>query len=75
MKRMAASDVIILGMRGLGVEIGSSSSHPLPSPCSSVLLAAKNICLAGVKSVTIYDPEPVQMADLGTQVRQRPLQL
>ena len=32
------------------------------------LYTAKNICLAGVKSVTIYDPEPVQLRDLGSQV-------
>lgn len=30
--------------------------------------AAKNVALAGVKSVTIYDPAPVEIADLGTQV-------
>jgi ubiquitin-activating enzyme E1 len=30
---------------------------------------AKNIVLAGVRSVTIFDPEPVQIQDLGTQVR------
>jgi len=29
---------------------------------------AKNICLAGVKSVTIYDPEPVKLRDLSSQV-------
>ena len=28
---------------------------------------AKNVCLAGVKSVTLYDPAPVEMADLGCQ--------
>ncbi|KAF4619394.1 hypothetical protein D9613_005526 [Agrocybe pediades] len=49
MKRMAASNVLIVGMQGLGVEI------------------AKNIVLAGVKSVTIYDPEPVTVQDLSTQ--------
>ncbi|KAI0375552.1 ubiquitin activating enzyme [Pilatotrama ljubarskyi] len=49
MKRMAASNVLIVGMKGLGVEI------------------AKNVILAGVKSVTIYDPEPVQIADLSSQ--------
>lgn len=31
-------------------------------------LSAKNVVLAGVKSVTIYDPEPVTVQDLGTQV-------
>ncbi|CCO27610.1 ubiquitin-activating enzyme E1 [Rhizoctonia solani AG-1 IB] len=49
MKRMAASNVLIVGVKGLGVEI------------------AKNIVLAGVKSVTLFDPEPVQVQDLGTQ--------
>ncbi|KAI9143154.1 hypothetical protein BKA69DRAFT_1026824 [Paraphysoderma sedebokerense] len=49
MKKMALSNVLILGMKGLGVEI------------------AKNVVLAGVKSVTIYDNEPVQMSDLSSQ--------
>ncbi|KAF8220368.1 ubiquitin activating enzyme [Tricholoma matsutake] len=49
MKRMAASNVLIVGVQGLGVEI------------------AKNIVLAGVKSVTIFDPEPVTMQDLSSQ--------
>lgn len=33
------------------------------------MTTAKNVALAGVKSVTIYDPAPVEIADLGTQVR------
>ncbi|PVG03605.1 putative UBA1-ubiquitin-protein ligase, E1-like enzyme [Serendipita vermifera] len=49
MKRMAASNILIVGMQGLGVEI------------------AKDLCLAGVKSVTIYDPDPVEIHDLGSQ--------
>ncbi|KAK7060226.1 E1 ubiquitin-activating protein [Paramarasmius palmivorus] len=49
MKRMATSNVLIVGVQGLGVEI------------------AKNICLAGVKSVTVYDPEPVTLQDLSSQ--------
>jgi hypothetical protein len=44
------SDVLIVGLQGLGVEV------------------AKNVCLAGVKSVSLYDPAPVEVADLGTQV-------
>ena len=31
--------------------------------------SAKNIILAGVKSVTLYDPAPVQVADLSSQVQ------
>ncbi|WVR07187.1 hypothetical protein IAU60_004228 [Kwoniella sp. DSM 27419] len=49
MKKMASSNVLIVGMKGLGVEI------------------AKNVALAGVKTVTIYDPAPTEIADLGTQ--------
>lgn len=49
MKRMGASNVLIVGLKGLGVEI------------------AKNIALAGVKSLTLYDPAPATVADLSSQ--------
>ncbi len=49
MKRMSASNVLIVGLKGLGVEI------------------AKNIALAGVKSLTLYDPAPAAIADLSSQ--------
>ncbi|THX29875.1 putative poly(A) RNA transport protein [Aureobasidium pullulans] len=49
MKRMGSSNILIVGMRGLGVEI------------------AKNIALAGVKSLTLYDPKPAQIQDLSSQ--------
>jgi ubiquitin-activating enzyme E1 len=49
MKRMSASNVLIVGLKGLGVEI------------------AKNVALAGVKSLTLYDPAPAQLADLSSQ--------
>ncbi|KAJ3380046.1 hypothetical protein HDU92_006225 [Lobulomyces angularis] len=49
MKRMMTANVLILGQKGLGVEI------------------AKNVILAGVKSVTLYDNNPVQIADLSSQ--------
>ncbi|KAI9327506.1 hypothetical protein DFJ73DRAFT_766321 [Zopfochytrium polystomum] len=49
MMKMSASNVLICGLTGLGVEI------------------AKNIILAGVKSVTLFDPNPVQIADLSSQ--------
>lgn len=47
--RMALSNVFILGLDGLGVEI------------------AKNVVLAGVKSVTLFDPTNVLAEDLGSQ--------
>jgi molybdopterin/thiamine biosynthesis adenylyltransferase len=50
MNRMAVSDILVVGLQGLGVEV------------------AKNVCLAGVKSVSLYDPAPVEVPDLGTQV-------
>jgi len=46
-QRLMVSDVLIVGMSGLGVEV------------------AKNVVLAGVKSVTLYDPTPVTSYDLG----------
>lgn len=49
MKRMGSSNVLIAGLRGLGVEI------------------AKNVALAGVKSLTLFDPRPAQLADLSAQ--------
>ncbi|KAH6635587.1 hypothetical protein B0J18DRAFT_419199 [Chaetomium sp. MPI-SDFR-AT-0129] len=49
MKRMSASNVLIVGLKGLGVEI------------------AKNIALAGVKSLTLHDPAPAAIADLSSQ--------
>ena len=48
-RRMGASDVLICGLNGVGVEI------------------AKNVILAGVRSVTLYDPDPAQWADLSAQ--------
>ncbi|KAF8251067.1 ubiquitin-activating enzyme E1 [Wilcoxina mikolae CBS 423.85] len=54
MKRMSQSDILVVGLKGLGVEI------------------AKNICLAGVKSISLYDPEPVEIADLSAQFFLRP---
>ncbi|CAG8556263.1 1888_t:CDS:10 [Funneliformis caledonium] len=49
MKKMGSSNVLIVGLKGLGVEI------------------AKNVVLAGVKSVTLHDPELVRISDLSTQ--------
>ncbi|KAK3678079.1 E1 ubiquitin-activating protein [Recurvomyces mirabilis] len=49
MKRMGSSHVLVVGMRGLGVEI------------------AKNIALAGVKSLTVWDPKKARIEDLSSQ--------
>jgi ubiquitin-activating enzyme E1 len=68
MKKMATSNVLIVGMKGLGVEIGSYKVIYSTFGVGCLTLVAKNVALAGVKSVTIYDPSPVEIADLGTQV-------
>lgn len=49
MKRMGSSNILVVGLKGLGVEI------------------AKNIALAGVKSLTLFDPQPAAIADLSSQ--------
>ncbi|KAL1889916.1 E1 ubiquitin-activating protein [Ceratocystis pirilliformis] len=49
MKRMGASNVLVVGLDGLGIEI------------------AKNVALAGVKSLSVYDPKPVTLVDLSSQ--------
>jgi ubiquitin-activating enzyme E1 len=49
MKKMAQANVLISGMKGLGVEV------------------AKNVILAGVKSVTLHDPQDCAIADLSSQ--------
>ncbi|KAI7899270.1 ubiquitin-activating emzyme E1 [Cokeromyces recurvatus] len=49
MKKMSVAHVLVVGLKGLGVEI------------------AKNVVLAGVKSVTLWDPSPVQITDLSAQ--------
>lgn len=50
MRKMGSSNILISGMKGLGVEI------------------AKNVVLAGVKSVTIHDPDNVELSHLSSQV-------
>ena len=52
-RRMMESNVLLIGLKGLGVEI------------------AKNIILAGVKSVTLYDPREAEIADLSSQFYRR----
>jgi len=47
MGKLIKMNVVIVGLRGLGVEV------------------AKNLILAGPKSVTLCDPDLVQLNDLG----------
>ena len=77
MRRMGTSSVLICGMKGLGVELGTSwvkmhlpGNDELYLPYSRVV--AKNVVLAGVRSVTIYDPEDVKLSHLSSQVCDTP---
>lgn len=47
MGKLIKMNVVIVGMRGLGVEV------------------AKNLILAGPRSVMLYDPETTKINDLG----------
>lgn len=49
MRKMASSNILIIGLDGLGVEV------------------AKNVILAGVRSVTLWDPEMSTTLDQGSQ--------
>lgn len=49
MLKMQNSNVLIIGLKGLGIEI------------------AKNVALAGVKSLTLQDDKPIELEDLSTQ--------
>jgi len=49
MKKMANSNILLVGLRGLGVEM------------------AKNISLAGVRSITLHDDTPTTLFDLSAQ--------
>ena len=51
MGKLILMDVLLVGLRGLGVEI------------------AKNLILAGPRSVTIFDPTPTTIEDTGYNVR------
>ena len=58
MKKMNASSALIIGMKGLGVEIGTTKDFEL--------IIAKNIILAGVKTIAIHDNEPAAIRDMTT---------
>ena len=74
MRKMNASNVLISGVKGLGIEIGlwqffcEFGRFPVARLPYSFSSTAKNVILGGVKSLTIHDPESVQLQDLGSQV-------
>lgn len=75
--KLGTSHVLIVGLQGLGVEIGKARrcAHQHPrhhahlAPFTVVLCAAKNIILMGVHAVTLCDPEPLQIGELSSQVQ------
>ncbi|GJN33501.1 hypothetical protein PR202_gb22110 [Eleusine coracana subsp. coracana] len=65
MRRLFASDVLVSGLNGLGAEIGLISHIETEQP-TSCYFAAKNLALAGVKSVTLHDVKNVETWDLSS---------
>ncbi len=63
MQKMTTSDVLILGLNGLGVEIGTNINLIKVI----VYILAKNVILAGVRSVTLWDDRLTTVSDLSTQ--------
>ena len=63
---MASTNVLLLGGRGLGVEIGMLSTARF---LLTRLITAKNVALAGIHSLTVHDNRLVTQADLGAQVQ------
>ena len=72
MQKMSNSDVLVVGLSGLGVEIGlfGQIEKKCLSNFSFFFLSniAKNLILTGVKSVTLYDQTPTSWIDLSSQV-------
>lgn len=64
MIRMKQTNVLIIGLRGLGIELGLCWRYSVGSLTS----IAKNVILAGVRSVAIHDDSPVAIEDLSSQV-------
>lgn len=85
MRRMATANVLVIGLNGLGVEVGEylslagvvralflTQTEFLPPFLVStiyflIICAAKNVILAGLKSVTLHDRAEVSLRDLGAQ--------
>ena len=75
MRRLFASNVLISGMHGLGAEIGMPFLSLIVNREIRLMLlltlfwglfAAKNLILAGVKSVTLHDESVVELWDLSS---------
>ncbi|KAJ3103441.1 hypothetical protein HDU97_010187 [Phlyctochytrium planicorne] len=62
---MSQSNVLIVGLKGLGIEIGELSW--VLTAFVSDTFTAKNVILAGVKSVTLNDTGLVELSDLSSQ--------
>lgn len=84
-QRMQESDVLIVGAcvgggcgagveawrgrRGAAVVINAPLNKPKTGLGGLGVEVAKNVILAGVKSVTLFDPRPAEWSDLSAQAR------
>ncbi len=73
-RRLTSGRVLIVGLRGLGAEIGNVSFFLLgfadSVSCWVFCCSAKNVILAGAGYVGLLDNDKVELADLGAQVHE-----
>ncbi len=76
LKQLQSCTVLIIGMKGLGIEIGEPDVNNI-NGCiipfcfyDLIILCflAKNLVLMGVTALSIFDEEPVHISDLSAQV-------
>jgi len=72
LRKLQQSSVLVIGMKGLGIEIGWYSFNILQyctySNRATPKYEAKNLILMGIQGLSIFDDEPVEIADLSANV-------
>lgn len=66
LKKLQTSSVLVVGLKGLGIEIGTKCLTLQPIV---TLFSAKNLVLMGIQGLSLFDDEPVAIADLSANVR------
>jgi molybdopterin/thiamine biosynthesis adenylyltransferase len=70
MKSIANSSVLIHGLGGVGVEIGTFSVISFLASID-ILFKAKNLILTGIGNIMLHDESVLETCDLSSQVLQR----
>ena len=69
LKRLQATKILVLGLRGVGLEVGTRPYRERHLSRLLTLPPAMIVMLMGARSVTICDKGTVEWADLASQVR------